>query len=152
MPPKVIVIGPAPGHPPRQLHVDWAFVTQGGDFTGHCADEPYGRSAHAQTLIEVLTADDDDENLSDGTPHRDEICAAFAEHGINDTTLCGGSRPSGRRCSADCDHNGSVDPRDLACFSRRVASGDRRADCNRDGIVSAADVACFASLVSAGFE
>jgi hypothetical protein len=39
-------------------------------------------SAHPQTVIEVLTVDDDNGDLVDGTPHDQEICAAFAAHGI----------------------------------------------------------------------
>jgi hypothetical protein len=41
-------------------------------------------SAHPQTVIEVLTVDDDNGDLVDGTPHDQEICAAFAAHGIFD--------------------------------------------------------------------
>ncbi len=57
----------------RQLFTSWARITIGG--IG-------GNSAHAQTAIEVLTADDDDANICNGTPFFDEICDAFALHNI----------------------------------------------------------------------
>jgi len=33
-------------------------------------------------LVNLLVVDDDNQNILDGTPHRDEICAAFADHGL----------------------------------------------------------------------
>ncbi|MFM9995197.1 MAG: hypothetical protein ACKVU4_05285 [Phycisphaerales bacterium] len=134
----------------RQLHVDWTFITQGGEFTGDCTPERYGRSAHAQTLTEVLTADDNDLDLGNGTPHQAEICAAFVAHGISDASYCGSGRAVVRRCRGDCDRDGVVSRADLACFIRRIAANDRRSDCNGDGMVSVADVECFASRVSTG--
>ncbi|HYF15733.1 MAG TPA: hypothetical protein VD971_11750 [Phycisphaerales bacterium] len=58
----------------RQLHIDWAVTTDGGEGTLN--------SAHPLTLIEYLTADDDNAYICDGTPHIDEINAAFNAHGI----------------------------------------------------------------------
>jgi len=57
----------------QQLFTDWAMVTVGG-----IGDD----SAHPTTAIEVLTLDDDDGNLDNGTPNYDEICAAYAAHSI----------------------------------------------------------------------
>lgn len=57
----------------RQLHVDWALITAGGIGSN---------SAHPTTAVEVLTADDDDGNLDNGTPNFQLICAAFAQHNI----------------------------------------------------------------------
>jgi hypothetical protein len=57
----------------RQLFVDWSQITLGGQGSD---------AAHPDTVIEVLTVDDDDGDLSNGTPHFTEICAAFAAHGI----------------------------------------------------------------------
>ena len=57
----------------RQLFTDWSRITIGG--IG-------GNSAHPQTAVEVLTADDDDANICNGTPFFDEICSAFAAHNI----------------------------------------------------------------------
>lgn len=57
----------------RQLFTDWTGITIGGR---------RGNSAQPVTAVEVLTVDDDDANLFNGTPHKDEICDAFAAHGI----------------------------------------------------------------------
>ena len=57
----------------RQLQVDWSALTLGGQGTN---------SAHPQTAIEVLTLDDDDGDIDNGTPNYDDICPAFANHGI----------------------------------------------------------------------
>ena len=64
----------------RQLFTDWSQMTSGhGD----------GQSASCSTAIEVLMVDDDDANLSNGTPRSTEICAAFASHNIiNCTAAC----------------------------------------------------------------
>lgn len=44
---------------------------------------PSCESAHAQTVIEVLTVDDDDADLSNGTPNcQDIICPAFSAHSL----------------------------------------------------------------------
>ncbi|VAX40132.1 hypothetical protein MNBD_PLANCTO03-1304 [hydrothermal vent metagenome] len=58
----------------RQLFVDWTLITTGGSGSN---------SAHPGTVIEVLTLDDDDGNLDNGTPNYDDICAAFELHGID---------------------------------------------------------------------
>ncbi len=58
----------------RQLHVDWMQITNGGIGSD---------SAHPTTAIEVLTANDDDGNIGNGTPDYNDICAAFAKHGID---------------------------------------------------------------------
>jgi hypothetical protein len=58
----------------RQLFTDWAMMTIGVT-TGK-------NSATPLTAIEVLTVDDDDGDISNGTPHFDEICAGFAAHNI----------------------------------------------------------------------
>lgn len=65
----------------RQLFTDWSLITLGGRFKN---------SAHPGTAIEVLTVDDDDADLSNGTPNQDEICAAFASHNIacSDVVTC----------------------------------------------------------------
>lgn len=63
----------------RQLFTDWAMITVGG--SGH-------NSAHPQTAIEVLAVDDDDGNLANGSPHEEQICAAFALHNIACPSAC----------------------------------------------------------------
>lgn len=58
----------------RQLFTDWSLVTAGIRF---------GRnSATATTAVEVLTVDDDDDTVLNGTPNRDVICNSFAAHGV----------------------------------------------------------------------
>lgn len=58
----------------RQLFADWSVITIGGSGNN---------SAHPTTAIEVLTVDDDDSDLSNGTPNYADICAAFDAHGID---------------------------------------------------------------------
>jgi hypothetical protein len=58
----------------RQLFVNWALVTGGEDSNA--------QAAHPLTAVEVLSVDDDNGNLADGTPHYDEICDAFRSQGI----------------------------------------------------------------------
>ncbi len=63
----------------RQLLTDWTEITIG-------VRKP--NSATPQTAVEVLTADDDDGDISNRTPHYDEICAAFASHSISCPGAC----------------------------------------------------------------
>jgi hypothetical protein len=42
-----------------------------------------GTGIDAQIPIDLLTLDDDDANLDNGTPHWDEICTGFSLHGID---------------------------------------------------------------------
>ena len=58
----------------RQLFVDWTIITTGGSGNN---------GAHPGTAIEVLTLDDTDGNINNGTPNYNEICAAFELHGID---------------------------------------------------------------------
>jgi hypothetical protein len=57
----------------QQLFVDWSQITNGGSGDN---------SAHPQTIIEILTVDDDNGDLADGTPHYPLICAAAAAHAL----------------------------------------------------------------------
>jgi len=43
-----------------------------------------------QIAIDFLTLDDDDSNIGNGTPHRTEICAGFADHSIDCPALTTG--------------------------------------------------------------
>src|SRR5262249_15628720 len=54
------------------LFIAWTLITAGGE-DDHNAASP-------DTLIEVLTVDDNDATLANGTPHSDSICAAFGSH------------------------------------------------------------------------
>ena len=58
----------------RDLFVAWSLITTGGRGLD---------SAGPWTAIEVLTVDDDDGILGNGTPNYDEICMAFDRHGID---------------------------------------------------------------------
>lgn len=69
----------------RQLFTDWSLITLGGKFRN---------GAHPGTAIEVLTADDNDGDLGNGTPHEQDICSAFAAHNIP--------------CPGSCDAFGSI--------------------------------------------
>lgn len=59
----------------QNLNVGWAMITVGGSGTFD--------SAHPATAIEVLTIDDTNGNLNDGTPNYSRICNAFGQHGIS---------------------------------------------------------------------
>ncbi|MFM9996940.1 MAG: hypothetical protein ACKVU4_14210 [Phycisphaerales bacterium] len=58
----------------RDLHVAWSQITTGGSGLN---------SAHPGTAIEVLTVDDNDGNLANGTPNYGLICNAFDQHNID---------------------------------------------------------------------
>ncbi len=58
----------------QQLFVDWSLLTLGGQGDS---------SAHPQTAIEVLTVDDDDASISNGTPRFATLCTAFSLHSID---------------------------------------------------------------------
>lgn len=62
----------------RQLFVDWAQITAGGQGLN---------SAHPTTAIEMLTVDDDDAILANGTPDYCQIASAFASRGISSPSL-----------------------------------------------------------------
>ncbi|HZW09745.1 MAG TPA: GC-type dockerin domain-anchored protein [Phycisphaerales bacterium] len=57
----------------QQLMVDWTIITTGGQGDN---------AAHPGTVIEVLTLDDDDGNINNGTPNFDDITAAFELHEV----------------------------------------------------------------------
>jgi hypothetical protein len=59
----------------RNMEVAWSLITTGGPTANNAAGP--------STAIQVLTIDDDDGNLSDGTPHYNQICPAFAAHSIS---------------------------------------------------------------------
>ena len=57
----------------QPLFVAWTIITPGGSGNN---------GAHPGTAIEVLTIDDNDGNLDNGTPNYDDICPAFGMHNI----------------------------------------------------------------------
>jgi hypothetical protein len=81
--------GSAPGlENTRDLQVAWSQITTGGSGSN---------SAHPATAIEILTVDDDDGNIGNGTPNHGMICNAFNQHGIScpPLTLVGFQYPNG---------------------------------------------------------
>jgi len=56
-----------------------------------------GTAIDGRIAVDFLTLDDNDGNLDNGTPHRAEICAGFAAHGIDCPAL-----PNSRPCSRYC--------------------------------------------------
>lgn len=71
-------IGSAMGEPAgieyaRQLFVDWLQITAGGQGNN---------SAHPLTVVEILTMDDDDGNLLNGSPNFTRICSAATAHSL----------------------------------------------------------------------
>jgi hypothetical protein len=70
------LLGTQPGlEATRNLEVAWSLMTTGGPSSS--------TSAGPGTAIEVLTVDDNDGTLLDGSPHFNQICSAFAAHGIS---------------------------------------------------------------------
>ncbi|MBL9031100.1 MAG: hypothetical protein JNM80_05275 [Phycisphaerae bacterium] len=84
----------------RQLHVSWALITTGGPDAAN--------SAGPSTAVEVLTINDDDGNLANGTPDQSRICAAFAAHGIACGGTGGGGPPNDTCATASAITNGST--------------------------------------------
>jgi len=76
----------------RQLHVDWSLITIGG------AGSNFLNSAHPGTAIEVITVDDTDGDITNGSPNYTPICAAFSKHNITCPSASGVdfSYPGGR--------------------------------------------------------
>lgn len=69
-----VAYGSAPGLTEvQQLFVDWSQITNGGSGSN---------SAHPQTIIEMLTVDDNDGDINNGTPNYSLICAAASAHSI----------------------------------------------------------------------
>ena len=63
----------------RQLFVNWHLITAGGESTYN--------SIGAQTAVEVLTVNDNDGNLNNGTPDYSEIKNAFCAHSVNSPVI-----------------------------------------------------------------
>lgn len=113
----------------RDLHAAWMVIATGDQSAPASSSCPTTlQSAGPLTLIEVLIADDDDENLNNGTPHEAEICAAFTARSISPPpgySVCGESAPMA--CRADCDDStgrGILDVFDYLCFLNRFQQSD----------------------------
>ena len=124
----------------------------GGAELPHSADEG--------TLIEVLTADDDDGDITNGTPHCEQILGAFADGLITPSfeINCGGdSAGAGRSCYADFDGStgpGVLDIFDYLAFQELFVAGDPSAcDCDTSsgsGVCDVLDYICFQAAFAAG--
>ena len=74
----------------KQLVIDFGDEAQAISHTDQLWHSALQRSRDIPTsYVEVLAADDDDGDLSNGTPNRCTIDAAFALHGLADTELVG---------------------------------------------------------------
>lgn len=107
-----------------QLFTDWSRITMGGRGDN---------SAHPDTAVEMLVADDDDGDLSTLTPHYREICSGLAAHNIP--------------CPiADCNGNGFADSWDILtgasddCTANGTPDECER-DCNANGRADSCDLA-----------
>ncbi len=119
------------------------------------------QSADEGTLIEVLTGDDDDANITNGTPHCQQILAAFADGNITPTSfeiVCDESvSGSARPCYADFDGStgpGVLDIFDYLAFQNLFLESDLQAcDCDRNtgpGVCDVLDFICFQAAFGAG--
>jgi hypothetical protein len=140
----------------RDLHIAWLLLTIGDKFAASVCSG-VGQSADPLTLVEVLTADDDDANLGNGTPHEAEICAAFAGRGIDPpsgVSVCEESVPI--VCPADCDPSTGADVLDIfdyLCFMNAFQCEDTRAcDMDISTGVARCDVFDFIAFQSAFSE
>ena len=144
----------------RELHLDWMLLAQppGGD-PSDCPQRD--QSASEDTLIEVLTADDNDDTITNGTPHCEIILDAFEAQNILPTFEidCGpdGLNGSGRMCYADFDGStgvGVLDIFDFLAFQESFVEGDPSAcDCDtstRSGVCDVFDFICFQAAFAAG--
>ena len=121
------------------------------------------QSADEGTLIEVLTADYDDDTLANGTPHCQIILDAFAAQNIFPPIEldCGpdGLNGSGRMCYADFDGStgvGVLDIFDFLTFQAFFVEGDPSAcECDtstESGVCDVFDFLCFQAGFAVGCE
>lgn len=142
-------IGASPGDA-ADLFFDWAALAVPPGGTTLCTNSAWDQSADEGTFIEVLTADDDDGNIGNGTPNGAAICAAFDAHGITiDESFC---EESAGLCYADFDGSGHLDVHDFLRFALAFEARERAADCDGYGSLDAFDWLCFTSAFAAGCD
>jgi hypothetical protein len=125
----------------RQLFVDWSLLAAPEPTPRSCGvGASVDLSAHDATYYEVLVADDDNNNLSDGTPHDAEICAAFTAYGLpaGEEIDCP-EASSGERCRVDFDRDGAFSVHDVMMFNELFAEGSSLVDLNGDGRIDLFD-------------
>ena len=145
----------------RTLFLDWIYLIQVPD-RATCAIGDLPQSADEGTLIAVLTADDDDDTLANGTPHCQQILAAFAAVNITPSSfpiVCGddGLNGSARECYPDFDASTGVGVLDifdyLAFQSLFLERGLQACDCDTStgpGVCDMFDFICFQAAFAAG--
>src|SRR5690606_32179182 len=147
---------PPPDEPDntRLLFVDWTMLSNGEappDTGSLCPT--LSQPADLGTLIEVLTADDDDGDLSNGTPNSAVICQAFSDRGIDSPPglgLCPLPLRGGAGCRADLNYDGVLDIFDFLEFTSMFAAGDMFCDFDGDGVLDFFDFFAFQSEFAAG--
>ena len=120
------------------------------------------QSADEGTLIAVLTADDDDDTLANGTPHCQQILAGFDGVGIIpsfEINCSGDGLGAGRSCYADFDAStgpGVLDIFDYLAFQSFFLEREPYAcDCDTTTGSSVCDVfdfICFQAAFAAGCD
>src|SRR5690606_33676367 len=69
-----------------------------------------GSGIDASIAIDLLTLDDDDELIENGTPHYDEICTGFELHGMSCPAIVDGLVVKGSDLDADGPSDGPFEP------------------------------------------
>ena len=146
------------------MHLDWIYLAQ-VPAKAFCTsvNQDWEQSADEGTLIEVLTADDDDDTLANGTPHCEQILAAFADGLITPSfeIVCSddGLNGSGRACYADFDSSTGtnvLDIFDFLAFQSLFLESDLQAcDCDTTsgpGVCDVFDFLCFQGAFAAGCD
>jgi hypothetical protein len=143
---------PDPPDNTRLLFVRWSMMTNGAA-PAHSSCSLLKQPADTGTLIEVLIADDDDNQISNGTPNDLEICAAFAGRDINTQftgTPCPPPLRGGSTCRADLNYDGKLDIFDFLEFERMFVLGDSFCDFTGDGELDFFDFLAFQAEYAAG--
>lgn len=123
----------------------------GGPPCSECYACAPDEGAGANTLHEVLIADDDDEQLSNGTPNDEALCAIYAARQVFleiDESVCEEHAP-GSSYIPDCDCSGNVDLFDALLFQNWFVAGSAEADVNGDNNVDILDWIAFCRAFTA---
>lgn len=128
-----------------QLFVDWSLLATAEPSPRYCEqiDPAYtsrDRSARDATFLAVLIADDDNNDLSDGTPNSDVICAAFAKYFLPENEMDPDPCAERVHCAADLTADGVFDMFDILLLQRWIDQEDPRADLNGDGAIDHFDM------------